>query len=113
MEKLKKLQIDDLVLVTGPSHHEKAKVIKVDKKTGIVTLDNQMQITHDYNNISKTQMKAEPWDESKFEYLHARSLFGSNIRALLGYMDQLPAEAIITINNKLEKWLNKYHIKRI
>lgn len=113
MKKLKKLQVDDLVLVTGPSHHEKAKVIKVDKKTGVVTLDNQMQITHDYNNISKTQMKAEPWDEDKFEYLHALGLFGSNIRTLLRYKDKLPAEAIITINNKLEKWLNKYNIKRI
>ena len=113
MKKLKKLQVDDLVLVTGPSHHEKAKVIQVDKKTGVVTLDNQMQITHDYNNISKTQMKAEPWDEGKFEYLHALGLFGSNIRTLLGYKDQLPAEAIIAINNKLEKWLNKYNIKRI
>ena len=58
-------------------------------------------------------MKAEPWDEGKFEYLHALSLFGSNIRTLLGYKDQLPAEAIIAINNKLEKWLNKYNIKRI
>ena len=58
MEKLKKLQIDDPVLVTGPSHYEKAKVIKVDKKTGVVTLDNQMQITYDNNNVSRTQMKA-------------------------------------------------------
>lgn len=110
---MKKLQIDDPVLVIGPAHHEKAKVIKVDKKTGVVTLDNQMQITHDYNNVSRTQMKAEPWDEDKFEYLHAHALFESNIRTFLRYKDQLPAEAIITINNKLEKWLNKYNIKRI
>ena len=113
MEKLKKLQIDDPVLVTGPSHYEKAKVIKVDKKTGVVTLDNQMQITYDYNNVSRTQMKAEPWDETKFEYLHSHALLRSNLRTFLRYMDQLPAEAVIIINNKLEKWLNKYNIKRI
>ena len=110
---MKKLQIDDPVLVIGPAHHEKAKVIKVDKKTGVVTLDNNMQITHDYNNVSKTQMKAEPLDEDKFEYLRAHALFESNIRTFLRYRDQLPAKAIITINNKLEKWLNKYNIKRI
>ena len=110
---MKKLQIDDPVLVTGPAHHEKAKVIKVDKKTGIVTLDNQMQITHDYNNISRTHMKAEPWDENKFEYLHANTLFESNIRTFLRYKDQLPPEAIITINTKLKKWLTKYNLKRI
>lgn len=110
---MKKLQIDDLVLVTGPAHHEKAKVIKVDKKTGIVTLDNNMQITQDYNNVSRTQMTAEPWDEDKFEFLHANSLFEANIRTFLRYKDQLPEEAIISINKKLEKWLQKYNIKRI
>ncbi len=108
-----KLQVGDFVLVTGPSHYEKATVIKVDKKTGVVTLDNQMQITQGFDNISRTQMKAEPFDQEKLDFLHANSLFEANIRTFLRYKDELPREAIVTINSRLEKWLQKYNIKRI
>ena len=108
-----KLQVGDLVLITGPAHYEKATVIKVDKKTGMVTLDNQMQITQNYENISKTKMKAEPFDQEKLDFLHANSLFDANIRTLLRYKDQLPKEAIVSINSRLEKWLQKYSLRRI
>ena len=108
-----KLQIGDFVLVTGPSHYEKATVIKVDKKTGAVTLDNQMQITQKFENLSKTQMKAEPFDQEKFDFLHANSLLEANIRTFLRYKDELPKEAIIMINSRVEKWMQKYNIKRI
>lgn len=107
------LKLNDLVLVTGHAHYEKAKVIKVDSKTGIVTLDNQMQITQDYMNVSKTQMKAEPWDEEKFEYLHASQLFNMNLNTLMRQKDQLPSDALVSINHKLEKWISKYNLKRI
>ena len=110
---MEKLQVGDPVLVTGPAHYEKAMVIKVDKKTNIVTLDNQMQITHDYKNITRTQMKAEPFDQEKLDFLHANSLFEANIRTFLRYKEQLPKEAIVSINQRLEKWLVKYNIKRI
>lgn len=108
-----KLQVGDFVLITGPAHYEKATVIQVDKKTGAVTLDNQMQITQSFDNISKTLMKAEPFDQEKLDFLHANSLFDVNMRTFLRYKDQLPKEAIVSINSKLEKWLQKYNIKRI
>lgn len=110
---MKKLQLDDLVLITGPAHYEKAKVVKVDRKTGVITLDNQMQITQDYKNITRTQMKAEPWDEGKFEFLHANSLFEANLRTLVQHKTHLQPEAIISINNRLEKWIQKYNLKKI
>lgn len=106
-----KLKEGDAVLVTGPSHYEKAKVIKVEKNK--VTLDNQMVITHDYENIVKTQMKAEPWDQEKYDQLHASAFFDSNLRTLLRYKADLPKDAIVTINAKVEKWLNKFNLKRI
>jgi len=108
-----KLQIGDPVLVTGPFHYEKAVVIEIDKKTGALILDNHMRITQNFDNLSKTQMKAEPFDQDKLDFLHANSLFDSNINTLLKYKEDLPKEAIISINSKLEKWLKKYNIKRI
>lgn len=113
MKKDNKLQVGDPVLVTGPAHYEKATVIKVDKKTGVVTLDNQMQITQSFDNLSRTQMKAELFNQEKMDFLHANSLFEANIRTFLRYKDQLPKEAIVSINHKLEKWLAKYNINRI
>lgn len=108
-----KLQVGDFVLVTGPSHYEKATVIKVDKKTGVITLDNQMQITSGYVNVSKTQMKAEPFDQDRFNFLHARALFDSNLRVFMREKEFLPKDALIYINSKLEKWIHKYNLKRL
>lgn len=110
---MENLHVGDLVLITGPSHYEKAKVISIHPKTRVATLDNQMRITQDFENAIKTSNKAEPWDEEKFEFLHANSLFKANAETLIRYKDQLPEEAIVSINKKLEKWLNKYNLKRI
>ena len=106
-----KLKEGEVVLVTGPAHYEKATVIKVEKNK--VTLDNQMQITHEFENLTKTQMKAEPWDQEKFDFLHAKAFFETNLRTLIKYKNDLPEEAVISINNKLEKWINKFNLKRI
>ena len=108
---MKKLKEGDLVLVTGPSHYEKAKVVKVSKHT--ITLDNQMVINENYENISKTSMKAEPWDQDKFDLLHAKAFLESNLRTLLKYKDSIPDEAVVSINNKIEKWINKFNFKRV
>lgn len=108
-----KLQVGDPILISGPSHYEKAIIVKIDKSSGIITLDNQMRIDREYNNLSKTSMRAEPFDQDKFDFLHANSLFDSNIRTLLSQKSQLPEEAVIAINSRLEKWIQKYNLKRI
>lgn len=108
-----KLQVDDFVLITGPSHYEKAKVINIDKKTGVVTLDNQMKITQNFENLSKTQMKAEPFDQDKYDYLHANSRLETNMNIILRGKSRLPKEILISINSRIEKWIQKYELKKI
>lgn len=111
--KNERLKVGDPVLITGPFHYEKAIVIDINKKSGVLTLDNQIRITQNFEVLSKTSMKAEPFDQEKMDFLHANSLFEANMKTLIRYKEDLPKEAIITINSKLEKWLQKYNIKRI
>lgn len=108
--KKNKLQVGDFVLVVGPSHYEKATVIKVDKTS--VTLDNNMKIDQEYNNMVKSQLEAKPWDEAEFEYLHTMHRYKTNLASIQNGFLQLSREDRISVNNKLEKILTKYNIKK-
>lgn len=107
--KKNRLQIDDLVLVTGPAHYEKAKVKDISK--GIITLDNNMKIDRDFNNLSKSIMKAEPYDDDKFNFLHASSVMEKKINAIQRNWKKLNQEEIISLNNKIDRILTRFNLK--
>lgn len=109
MKNTTKLQVGDPILITGPAHYEKATVIKVEKN--VVTLDNQMKINHEFNNLTKTVMVAEPWDQDKFDILHAKRMMESEILAIQKGWRRLPDEAIVAIEHKLSKIMEKYNLK--
>ena len=111
MKNTTKLKVGDPILITGPAHYEKATVIKVEKN--VVTLDNQMKIDHEFNNLTKTSMVAEPWDQDKFDILHARSKIESRIFAIQKGWRELTDEAIVSIEHKLSKIIEKYNIKKV
>lgn len=105
------MKVGDPILITGPSHYEKATVIKVEKN--VVTLDNQMKINHEFNNLTKTPMVAEPWDQDKFNILHAKRMMDPEILAIQRGWMKLPDDAIVAIDHKLSKILKKYNLKRM
>lgn len=104
-----KLQVDDLVLVTGPSYYDKVKVISVEK--GRITLDNQMVIDHNYNNLVRSQMKAEPWDEEKFNILHASHIIPKIIHSMDRNWKSLKDEDKVALSSKLERIMGKFNIQ--
>lgn len=109
MKNTTKLKVGDPILITGPAHYEKATVIKVEKN--VVTLDNQMKIDQEFNNITKTSMVAEPWDQDKFNILHAKRMMDPEIFAIQRGWNRLPDEYIVAIEHKLRKILEKYNLK--
>lgn len=104
-----KLQVNDLVLVTGPSYYDKVKVISVEK--GRVTLDNQMVIDHNYNNLVRSQMKAEPWDEEKFDLLHASHIIPKILYSMERNWKSLGDKEKIALSSKLERVMEKFNIQ--
>lgn len=109
MKNTTKLKVGDHILITGPAHYEKATVIQVEKN--VVTLDNQMKIDHGFNNITRTNMVAEPWDQDKFDILHAKRRIDPEIFAIQRNWRRLPDEDIVALEHKLNKILNKYNLK--
>ncbi len=97
-----KLQVGDYVLVTGPSHYEKATVISVEKNQ--FTLDNHMVIDKHYNNMVKSSMTAEPWDEEKFTVLRAEHQFIGQLHKLEeNFRYKMTKEQKVKVFNKLLK----------
>ena len=111
MKNTPKLKVGDLILITGPAHYEKATVIKVEKN--VVTLDNQMKIDHEFNNLTKTSMVAEPWNQDKFDILHAKRMMEPWLFAIQSGWRELTDEAIVAIEHKLSKIIEKYNIKKV
>lgn len=102
-----KLKEGDLLLVYGAYHLEKAKVIRVDK--GIITLSNQMKVDKSLSPInSKSGFTVEPWDESKYEYLKAKSLFSKRLATIEDNASKLDPDTFVKVYNKLEKIISKY-----
>lgn len=101
-----KLQIGTPVLVVGPYLHERAEVVKAEK--GVYTLSNNLQIDRDYKMLSKSEFKAEPWDESKYDYLQAKSLMVRHLNNIRENYSKLNEEDTVAVFNKLKKLNTKY-----
>lgn len=95
-----KLQIGTPVLVVGPFLHEKAKVIKDEK--GVYTLDNQLKINRNYEVLVKSEFKCMPFDQSKYDYLQAKSLLHREINNLNNF-SKLSEEEVIKLYEKVHK----------
>lgn len=101
-----KLQIGTPVLVVGPYLHERAEVIKAEK--GVYTLNNNLQINRDYQVLSKSEFKAEPWDEDRYNYLQAKSLMVRYINNIKENYTKLNEEDTVSLFNRLSKINAKY-----
>lgn len=104
-----KLQVGDLVLITGPSHYDKATVISVEK--GRVTLDNRMVIDHSYHNLVRSQMQAKPWDEDSFNLYHANQKIPKILSSMQRNWKDLPDDKRLLFCSKLEHLMEKFNIQ--
>lgn len=108
---MKKLEIGDPVLVTGFGHFEKAKVVSI--KKGLILLDNNMQIDRSFNNVTRSQMKAQAWDEDEYNFLKAKTLMRQELSAIQRNWNNLGKEETIALYNKLSKIVDKYSFNRL
>ena len=56
-------------------------------------------------------MVAEPWDQDKFNILHAKRMMDPEIFAIQRGWNRLSDEDIVAIEHKLSKILEKYNLK--
>ena len=96
-------------MVTGFAHFEKAEVIEINKK-GEITLNNHMVINSRYQNLVRSGMTAEPWDEDKYNYLRANYLIPDKISSIQRHWKSLSQQDKIALFNKLSKIVEKYNL---
>jgi hypothetical protein len=95
-------------LITGPFHYEKATVISVEK--GIITLSNNMKIDREYQNVTKSNYQAQPWDEQEFEYQKAYHSLSGLLDKYQNYFRKLDKDSLVLVYHKLNKLATKINL---
>lgn len=104
-----KLKEKDALLVTGPSHYEKAIVDSI-LKDNRYKLNNGMVIDNNLNIISivTSKFKVEPFDEVKYNYLLSKERIPRILTKINEELGKLPNESVIKLYNKLKRIEEKY-----
>ena len=103
-----KLKVGDPVLITGYAHFEKAEVVAI--KNGAYHLNNQMVINSDFDNLVRSNMKAEAWNEDKYNYLKARYLIPVKLSTIQRHWRSLSDEEALALFNKLNHIIKRHNL---